>query len=209
MSAGVWEHPHLPRSDSMSAFAYDRHLFLPGEKTIHEAMPISPLDSAVDPVRLRDNGPDQQLEESAILRRAGNEGIGAWHLQSGQRAAHVRGHAGTSLDKKGVQTVASYTLIPSDGPIAEDALEKAVEQAGVDGVLVTRMVGRQTEISVSPSPMPPAAYGMRWQYYGYYTGAWRSYYERQRCRRLNTLTPKPRCSGRTRRSRSGRAPRGR
>lgn len=114
-----------------------------------------------------------------------------------------------ALTKKGVQPVASYTLIPSDGPIAEDALEKAVEQAGVDGVLVTRMVGRQTEISVSPSPMPPAAYGMRWQYYGYYTGAWRSYYERQRCRRLNTLTPKPRCSGRTRRSRSGRAPRGR
>ena len=37
------------------------------------------------------------------------------------------------------------------------------------------MAGRQTEISVSPSPMPPAAYGMRWQYYGYYTGAWRSY----------------------------------
>ena len=36
----------------------------------------------------------------------------------------------------------SVALLPQDGQIAEDDLQKAVEQAGVNGVLITRMVGR-------------------------------------------------------------------
>jgi hypothetical protein len=84
-----------------------------------------------------------------------------------------------SLAKHGVQAIPSYTLIPGDGQIAEDALQKAVEQAGADGVLITRMVDRQTEISVSPASSAPPSYDMHRQYYGYYTGAWSGYYEPQ------------------------------
>jgi hypothetical protein len=84
-----------------------------------------------------------------------------------------------ALTQQGVQAVPGYTLIPEDGKIPEDVLKKAVAQAGADGVLITRMVGRKTDVSVTPAPvaMAPAAYGMRRQYYGYYAGAWNGYYE--------------------------------
>jgi hypothetical protein len=84
-----------------------------------------------------------------------------------------------ALTQQGVQAVASYTLIPEDGQIAEDALKKATEQAGADGVLITRMVGRTTDVTAwpEPAPMPPAGFGMRRGYYGYYSGAWVGYYE--------------------------------
>lgn len=82
-----------------------------------------------------------------------------------------------ALTQQGVQAVASYTLIPEDGKIAEDALKKAAEQSGANGVLITRMVGRQTDVSVSPSPMPPPGFGMRRGYNGYYSGAWIGHYE--------------------------------
>lgn len=84
-----------------------------------------------------------------------------------------------SLAKQGVQAIPSYTLIPADGQIPEDALQKAVQESGADGVLITRMVDRQTEISVSPASTAPPAYDMHRQYYGYYTGAWTGYYEPQ------------------------------
>jgi len=82
-----------------------------------------------------------------------------------------------ALTQAGVQAVPSYTLIPQDGQIPEDVLKKAVAQAGVNGVLITRMVGRQTDISVTPSMMPPPMYGTRRYYSGYYAGAWTGYYE--------------------------------
>jgi hypothetical protein len=82
-----------------------------------------------------------------------------------------------SLANQGVQAIPSYTLIPADGQIAEDVLKKAVEEAGADGILITRMVDRRTEISVSPASSAPPAYDMHRQYYGYYTGAWSGYYE--------------------------------
>lgn len=82
-----------------------------------------------------------------------------------------------SLTDVGVQGVPSYTLIPKDGQIAEDALQKAIQDAGADGVLITRMVSRESDLVVTPSPMPPPMYGRRPYYYGYYTGAWSGYYE--------------------------------
>ena len=82
-----------------------------------------------------------------------------------------------SLTQSGVQAVPSYTLIPQDGRIAEDVLQKAVGEAGANGVLIARMVGRETEFAVSPAPAAPPIYGMRRSYYGYYSGAWAGYYE--------------------------------
>ena len=82
-----------------------------------------------------------------------------------------------ALTRQGVQAVASYTLIPGKGKIAEEALKKAVEQAGVDGILITRMVRSETETVVSHTTMAPPAYGYRRPYYGYYTGSWNGHYE--------------------------------
>jgi hypothetical protein len=81
-----------------------------------------------------------------------------------------------ALTLQGVQAVASYTLIPEDGQMPEEALQKAAVQAGVDGVLITRLVARKTDVYASGS-LPPPAFGMRRGYYGYYTGAWVGYYE--------------------------------
>jgi hypothetical protein len=82
-----------------------------------------------------------------------------------------------ALVEAGVEAIASHTLVPKDGQIPEDVLQKAVSDAGADGVLITRMVAQQTDVVVSPSPMPPPFYGRRPYYYGYYTGAWMGYYE--------------------------------
>ena len=82
-----------------------------------------------------------------------------------------------ALTQAGVQAVPSHTLIPQDGQIPEDVLKKAVEQAGADGVLITRMVGRQTDVAVTPSAMAPPVYGMRRHYNGFYTSSWSGYYE--------------------------------
>jgi hypothetical protein len=78
----------------------------------------------------------------------------------------------------GVEAIPSHTVVPEDGQMSEDKLRAAVEQSGADAVLITRMVERQTEITVMPAaPMPPPA-GVRLRgYYGYYSGAWVGYYE--------------------------------
>ena len=78
----------------------------------------------------------------------------------------------------GVEAIPSHTLVPEDGPMPEDRLRAAVAQSGADAVLITRMVERQTEVTVTPAvAMPPPA-GVRMRgYYGYYSGAWVGYYE--------------------------------
>src|SRR4051812_20795114 len=62
-----------------------------------------------------------------------------------------------ALNRKGVQAVASYTLIPENGKIPEDALQKAIEKTGADAVLITRMVSKTKEVSMLPATMPPPA----------------------------------------------------
>lgn len=82
------------------------------------------------------------------------------------------------LRAEGVEAIASHAMAPEDGQMSEDKLRAAVDQSGAGAVLITRMVERQTEISVMPAtPMPPAA-GVRLRgYYGAYSGAWVGYYE--------------------------------
>lgn len=82
-----------------------------------------------------------------------------------------------ALNASGVEAIASHTLIPRDGKIPEDVLQKAVADAGADGVLITRMVGRDAKLVVTPATLPPPYYGHRSFYYGYYAGAWSGYYE--------------------------------
>jgi hypothetical protein len=93
------------------------------------------------------------------------------------------------LGAAGVEAIASYTLIVEDGQIPQDRLEAAVEQSGVQGVLITRMLEKQIEYSEVPSPMPPpVAVNPRLRYYyGYYPYAWVGYYEPVSVRRFTTV----------------------
>lgn len=97
--------------------------------------------------------------------------------QAGVRRTFEDTFAGM-LRAEGVEAIASHTLVPEDGQMSEDKLRAAVGQSGAGAVLITRMVEKQTEISVTPAtPMPPAA-GVRLRgYYGAYNGAWVGYYE--------------------------------
>ena len=81
------------------------------------------------------------------------------------------------LKANGVEAVPSHTVVPEDGQMAEDKLRAAVEQSGADGVLITRMVERQTETTVTPAAAMAPPIGARRSYYGYYSGAWIGYYE--------------------------------
>jgi hypothetical protein len=51
-----------------------------------------------------------------------------------------------SLIQEGVQAVASYTYLPQDGPPERELVVKAVHDAGVDGVIVTRLLGRERQV---------------------------------------------------------------
>ena len=84
-----------------------------------------------------------------------------------------------ALTKRGVQAIASYSVVPARGKISEEELVKAVERTGVNGVLITRLVRRETETLHAPESMgtAPTAYGMRRRYYGYYDAAWSGHYE--------------------------------
>jgi hypothetical protein len=81
------------------------------------------------------------------------------------------------LKTNGIEAVPSHTAVPEDGQMAEDRLRAAVEQSGADGVLITRMVERRTESTITPAAAVAPPVGTRRSYYGYYSGAWIGYYE--------------------------------
>jgi hypothetical protein len=71
---------------------------------------------------------------------------------------------------RGVVATPSYTLIPEDGPVPDARLAEAVQRAGVDCVLTTRVL--QVERRLDVLPPPPAFWGPPWGFYGWYGGAW-------------------------------------
>lgn len=77
------------------------------------------------------------------------------------------------LEAKGVRAVASYTLIPEDGPVPKERLTDAVKGSGVQGVLITRLVRVETQTQIYAGLSPPPYYG----FYGYYSWAWVGYYD--------------------------------
>jgi len=73
------------------------------------------------------------------------------------------------LQEHGVQGVPTYTLFPGD-KVDKDAAVAKLKEMGVDGVIVTRIVDRQTVQTYYPptysmTAPPPAYYG---GWYGYY-----------------------------------------
>lgn len=91
------------------------------------------------------------------------------------------------LRSQGIRAIPSHTLIPEDGPVEEERLRAAVESAGTDAVIITRLVKIESKISVTPA-YPGPAYGFSPYYYGYYSGAWVGYYEPPIVREYDVVT---------------------
>jgi hypothetical protein len=77
------------------------------------------------------------------------------------------------LQAQGVQAVPSYKLIPEDGEVPKERLAQAVQEAGADGVLITRLVKVERETKVYPGSFGPPYWGM----YGFYSSAWMGFYD--------------------------------
>jgi hypothetical protein len=80
------------------------------------------------------------------------------------------------LKAAGVDAVPSYRHIREDGPVDEARLRAAVEQAGADAVLITRLVRVETKTNVTPGMYYPAP-ALTFGFYDAYTAAWLGYYE--------------------------------
>jgi hypothetical protein len=87
------------------------------------------------------------------------------------------------LKAVGVQGVASYNFIPEDGQAEEARISKAVKEAGVEGVLITRFV--RVDVNTQVTPAYPPMWGMG--YYGGYAGAWGGYYDPPMVSQTDTL----------------------
>jgi hypothetical protein len=71
----------------------------------------------------------------------------------------------------GVEAVPAWQSLPNDGPVAESALTAAVTASRADGMLMVRLLGVDTQLTVWPPPMGP---GPRFGWYGAYSG-WYAY----------------------------------
>jgi hypothetical protein len=81
------------------------------------------------------------------------------------------------LAARGVRAVPSYRFAPDAGAVEQVKLEQAVKEAGVAGVLLTRVVNVTEQVNVAPGMMmgPPMGYGFG-GFYGYYGGMWAASY---------------------------------
>jgi hypothetical protein len=77
-----------------------------------------------------------------------------------------------ALGAAGVRAVQSYTVLPQDGPVAEEALRRAVAQAGVSHALVTRIINVSTQVNVSPGMVMGPAWGPGWGWHGGWGPGW-------------------------------------
>jgi hypothetical protein len=81
------------------------------------------------------------------------------------------------LATRGVKAVPSYRFAPDAGAVEQVKLEQAVKEAGVSGVLLSRVVNIAEQVKVAPGAYmgPPMGYGFG-GFYGYYGGMWASSY---------------------------------
>jgi len=72
----------------------------------------------------------------------------------------------------GVTAIPSYKLIPEDGQVPNDRLEAAIRTSGANGVLATRFLGTNTNVTYTPGYVYGAAPAYYGGFYGYYGTAW-------------------------------------
>lgn len=88
------------------------------------------------------------------------------------------------LHARGVQAVASYTLIPEDGEVPKDRLAQAVNQSGVEGVLISRLVKVEQDAQIYPGGYTGPPFG----FYGFYSSSWIGFYEPPRVYAYDVVT---------------------
>jgi hypothetical protein len=80
------------------------------------------------------------------------------------------------LSARGAQGVPSYSLFDGRDFKDEDVVRRAMQQAGIDGVVVIRAVGSDKEVSYTPGTWTTRpVYRVFWG--GYYRYGWSSVYE--------------------------------
>lgn len=67
-----------------------------------------------------------------------------------------------ALSATGLKAVQAYKFIPEEAPVSEERLRRAVAQAGVQQVMVTRIVNVSTQVNVSPGMVMGPAWGPGW-----------------------------------------------
>jgi hypothetical protein len=78
------------------------------------------------------------------------------------------------LRSAGQDAVPSYRFIPQPGKVSEAILKRAVDQAGADGAIITRLLRVEQRVQISPGYRAPVhPFG----FYGWYSHAWTGYYE--------------------------------
>ena len=75
------------------------------------------------------------------------------------------------LTTRGARGIAAYTLLPNERRADADAAREQLKQAGVDGVVVMRVVGKDQRITYTPAYAFPAYYGGFGPYWRYGWGA--------------------------------------
>jgi hypothetical protein len=71
----------------------------------------------------------------------------------------------SELKSRGVEAVASYTLIPNEADVKRDKVVEAAKASGVDSVLSTRLVGVDTKTAEVPGQSPGAGDLDLYRYY--------------------------------------------
>jgi hypothetical protein len=81
------------------------------------------------------------------------------------------------LRARGTDAVASYTLIPEDGQVDRPRLERAVQESGADGVVITRVLKVEQRTQVVPGTPAFPAFGTDiYRHYGTgWGGVWTGY----------------------------------
>jgi len=83
------------------------------------------------------------------------------------------------LKAMGSDAVPSYQFIPEDGQVDESRLKQAVNEAGADAVITTRLVRIEREAQYIPGTYGPyPGFG----FYRWYSNAWVGFYEPPRLR---------------------------
>ncbi len=71
--------------------------------------------------------------------------------------------------RRGVDAIPSHRLLPDEGKLEKDTIRAAVEEAGIDAVVVTRMVGMDIKITQGPGGVYAVPSPYYSSFYGYYS----------------------------------------
>ena len=80
------------------------------------------------------------------------------------------------LGQRGRKAVASYSVVGKRGKVSEAELRQAIEQAGAEGVIVTRVTGVDRPTTTISGATVTMGYGWGGGFYGYYSATWETAY---------------------------------